>query len=429
MKNIFLKIFILLVFISSLTNCTEPYALQTNNFEDAIVIEATITNEFKKQEIKLSRTYRLEEITSKFEAGATVFITDGSGNQYDFEANNGKYISTSAFQAETNKNYQLHIATDDGKLYLSNIQNLTTVTPIQNIIPEVTTKEGVRGVQMVAKSFDPTNTAKYYRYEYQETSKITAPKWSPIDLKFSTSQFYCQDPSSGFNGFPYIETFLKSNENGKICYKTQMSSNIILTNTNNLSEDRVNFPVRFIASTDYTIAERYSIEITQFVETFNSYNFYSTLKKISGSGSILSQNQPGFIYGNIKSITNPNDNVIGFFNVSSVSKKRIFFNFEDIFLGEPKPKYFDECKEDIFCSIDFTTPPPGGALLIGPCRPDKVLCAGPGDYGPGQVIRSIITLKNYLFYTGGYPEFTFVKPICGDCSIVGANIKPSFWID
>ena len=42
-----------------LFGCTEPYVLQTSNFEEALVIEATLTNEFKKQQIKLSKTYRL----------------------------------------------------------------------------------------------------------------------------------------------------------------------------------------------------------------------------------------------------------------------------------------------------------------------------------------------------------------------------------
>ncbi|WP_339839282.1 DUF4249 family protein, partial [uncultured Flavobacterium sp.] len=58
------------------TSCTEPYAIQNNTFEDVLVIEATVTNELKKQEIKITRTFQLEEKDPTFETNATVYITD-----------------------------------------------------------------------------------------------------------------------------------------------------------------------------------------------------------------------------------------------------------------------------------------------------------------------------------------------------------------
>jgi hypothetical protein len=62
------------------------------------------------------------------------------------------------------------------------------------------------------------------------------------------------------------------------------------------------------------------------------------LKELSGSDGILSQNQPGFFFGNIKSVENPNEKVIGYFEVSSVSSQRIFFNYEDVFPGSTTTK-------------------------------------------------------------------------------------------
>jgi hypothetical protein len=424
------RIFVALLFTTILISCTEPYALQTNTFEDVIVVEATITNEFKKQEIKLSRTYRFEDNGPEYEAGATVLVKDDLGNQYNFWENNGKYLSTSEFQAAANRTYQLFITTNDGKSYASTIQNLTTDTPIQDLVPEVATKEGLRGVQIAVKSFDPTNTSKYYRYEYEETNRITAPKWSDYDLKFNYSIMFCGAPN--FPGFPSIDRVAKGNEIGKICYKTESSTDIILTSTNNLSEDRVNFPVRFISQSDYTIGERYSILVTQYVQSFQSFSFYNTLKKISGSGSVLSQNQPGFIYGNIKSTTNPNEKVIGFFDVSSVSKKRVFFNYNEIFPGEPTPTYYDQCEEFIYCQHRFVDLP--GVPTYCPCTSDSPLCVGSLGLaaGPGRELRDVIPDKQMIFYNNTADivnEFIMVKPICGDCTKVGANLKPIFWID
>ena len=418
MKNIYLKISILCTLLICIASCTEPYALQTNTFEDAIVVEATITNEFKKQEIKLSRTYRLEDNGPEFEAGATLYVKDDLGNQYNFEENNGKYRSISEFQAVANRNYQLYITTNDGKSYSSSNEKLTTDTPIQDLVPEVTTKDGVRGVQIVAKSFDPTNTSKYYRFEYEETYKIIAPKW--VSAQATLNIF---PTGSAIPGEIILEP--RTTE-VRTCFSTKKSDNIILTKTNDLYEDRVSFPVRFISSSNYIIMHRYSILVKQYVQNLASYTFYQTLKEISSSESILTQSQPGYFSGNIKSTTNPNEKVIGFFDVSSYSDKRVFFNFSDVFPNDVLPSYPYKCPDNIpvdqraeyFFHYCFFQPP-------SDCR--------------GELVFSNLSMRRSIYY-GGYGAYGVIPhngsinlqmyPIqCGDCTSFSNNIRPSFWID
>src|SRR5690242_7064654 len=129
-KSTINKLLFLLLLSLMIVSCTEPYAVRTNTFEDAIVVEATITNELKNQEIKISRTYILEENGPTFETGATVFVTDNIGNQYNFNENNQKYVSTTPFQVAPGVEYQLHITTSDGKSYVSKTQQLTTVNQV-----------------------------------------------------------------------------------------------------------------------------------------------------------------------------------------------------------------------------------------------------------------------------------------------------------
>jgi hypothetical protein len=417
MKKKYLYIFLITILYASIVSCTTPYSYQTNTFEDAIVIEATITNELKKQEIKLSRTYKFEEDGPIFETEADVYITDNLENQYSFEEVDQKYISTSEFQALPDRNYQLHITTKDGRSYSSTNEKLTTVNEIETLVPVVTKKEGVLGVEIIVTSFDPTNTSKYYRYEYEETNKIIAPRWVSTE---AVARYF--PPGSAQEG----EIILKQRETEtRTCFSTKKSDHIILTNTNNLSEDRVNFPVRFISSSNYIIANRYSILVKQYVQNFAAHTFYQTLKDISGSESILSQTQPGFFAGNIKSDDNPNEKVIGFFDVSSVANKRMFFNFSDLFPAEPPPKYPYDCPEitvnnerEYIFKYCFAPPPSG-------CK--------------GLTILSNFIGRNTVYY-GGYGLFGVVPtdgsvdiqmyPIqCGDCTSFSSNIKPTFWID
>ena len=179
MKTLFknTSIFILLLSLF-LNSCAENYPLQSDTYEEALVVEATITNELKNQEIKISKTAKLEDEGVTIETGATVIVKDDLGAVYSFKEQNGIYVSESPFAAAPQKKYTLEIKTADGKVYQSSSQILTTANQIESVVPTVVTdsKEG-RGVQIRVTNYDPSNTSKYYRYEYEETYKIVAPVW------------------------------------------------------------------------------------------------------------------------------------------------------------------------------------------------------------------------------------------------------------
>ena len=394
MKKLFLnKITYLLLLSFIIGGCTEQYVIQTNTFEEALVVEATITNELKKQQIKISRTYRFEENGPTFESDAEVFITDNSGNRYEFEEQSGVYVSKAEFKAVPNREYHLNITTNDGRSYVSSTETLPTETEIESVIPTVATVEGERGVQINVNSYDPSNTSKYYRYEYEETYKIVAPYW--ISKKAVVTG-------------PEEVSFITRTEEAETCYSTKNSNDIILTTTASFNEDRVNFPVRFISDQNYIITHRYSILVRQYVQSLAAYTYYKTLKKISGSESILSPKQPGFFYGNLKSVDNPNEKIIGFFEVSSVSSKRMFFNYVDLFPKEPPPPYYTEC-DDVPLHFCFNPRNPT-------CR--------------GEEIIEAINLNTLVLYYRDLSDIYHMYPApCGDCTSFSSNKIPPFWIN
>jgi len=426
MKKYILKLCYTITFLQLISSCTNPYTLQSENFEDIVVIEATVTNELSKQVIKISRTTPLESDTPNFEKGAVVFITDDLGNRYNFLENNNAYESEFAFQALPGRTYQLSIRTINGKSYKSTVEKLTPEVAIEDLEVTKTTKNGINGVQIRVKSFDPTLQSNYFRYSYEETSKITAPKWVDEELILVDYPRLCA-VFGEFAGYKSIEKTPKINDNTKICYRTQQSNSILITNTSTLSNNRVDFPVRFISSKDYTIGERYSILVKQFSLNAVSHHFYDLLVKNSSSNSILSQMQPGFIYGNISSSTDSNEKVLGLFEVCAVSTKRIFFNYDDIYPGTAKPPYFINCDGKDYDGLSFIISPE--PRTVG-TSDTSVLCDSDGTgFGPGVDLRNIIERKSLLFYREILPFYNMVEPMCGDCTTIGSNIKPSFWID
>ncbi len=391
--------------------CTEPFDTTTIDFEDAIVIEATITNEQKFQKVLVSRTTMLEGISGfSGESNANVRVEDTQGNSYIFqETEQGVYISEVEFSAQQSTDYQLRVTTALGNIYSSEIVQLTSETQIENLsVSRNLNNQGEDGVFIYVDSFDPTGTSKYYRYEYEETYKIIAPNWSITD-----GIIIQEDPLPNPPGFAVA--LVPKTEEKKTCYNTVNNNEIILTNTTQLMEDRVSmFPVRFINKNNFIISHRYSILVKQFIQSKKSYDFYRTLKELSDIENVFSQQQVGHLSGNIFSESNSNEKVLGYFDVTTISTQRIYFNYTDLFPGENLPPYAIECEE------------------ITPFKSVPLPPFGP-PFSP-----LIIALKDgWLYYTinptpiidGLEAPWILVPPQCGDCTQLGSNQVPSFWID
>ncbi|WP_294958995.1 DUF4249 domain-containing protein [uncultured Flavobacterium sp.] len=370
-----------------LSSCTEQYVYQDQDFEDALTVEATLTNELKFQEINISRTRPVNDTVKIIESGANVTVVDSDGNVFAFDEKDGKYVSADEFKAEPNKTYQLKITTSSGKSYISSAEALPTQNTI-DLETAIANKDGVRGVQVNVKSFDPANTSKYYRYEYDETYKIISRY--AIDERIKLVQQ---------NGH-YIYQKVPVETNIKVCYTTKHSTGIRQTNTVDLAEDRVNYAVRFIKDTDYMLTNRYSILVSQFTQNQSAYDYYYKSKKIIDSGELLSPNQPGYVVGNIKSTTDFREKVVGYFEVASVSKKRIFFSFKDFFPSEKPTEYFTTCDARF--------------------------------YGFDEIQSNNYDILKTHEYIGDGPGMTptgfyMVEKVCGDCTSFSSNVIPSFW--
>ncbi len=398
-KMLAIKLFSLLLLLGVSVSCVDEIDFETETFESALVIEATITDQTVNQEILLSRTFMFEEDGPNPEQGASVRIESDNGN-FDFqEVEPGQYISVSPFSAQANTNYRLMITTSDGRSYSSTDTQLTQQSQVDQVYAvRETDDDGVNGMSIYVDSFDPTGNSKYYRYSYLESYKVVAPSWVDKDL-IVTDQDKC------------LVEVIDRVEQQQVCFSTTKSIEYNLTTTTGLTEDRVErHLVRFIPSDDFILTHRYSILVEQFIQSREAFTYFETLNEFSGEGgSLFSQSQPGFFSGNIVSEANPLEKVIGFFDVSSVSSQRIFFNFEDFYAGEPQPPFFVSC--DVVAPNQFELG--GCGSLISEVLRNRVKYVAPNDTNPP--------------IDGG--PYLVVLRACGDCTALGENVAPDFWED
>lgn len=397
------SILICICILVSFTSCVEDTTIETDSFENLLVINASISNEMKQHEVLLTRSYRFQD-SPEMETGADVKII-GNGVEYNFnEVEDGRYISQEQFSAGLNVEYQLKITTKNGNKYSSTSQKLAAVTEIDKLYVErVMNDDGVDGLNFLVDSFDPSNASKFYRYEYEETFKIIAPMWVS-DEAFVVSD-HCPGCEVGL---------MPRDEDTRVCYRTEISNQQNLLENESLDTDKVEgHIVRFLPRTDYEISHRYSLLVKQFVISESAYTYYKTLGDFSAEGSVFSQIQTGFVEGNMSSESDPNEKVIGFFDVNSVAEKRVFINYSDFYEGAGLPDF------PILCNLQAP------ALEPEECG---------RNCGP---LTRLISNKAASFFEeyAGEPAFEnpgpyiMVPRACGDCTVLGTNEVPEFWIE
>ncbi|WP_343486169.1 DUF4249 domain-containing protein [Allomuricauda sp. d1] len=393
----FVKRALLFIAFLNLYGCVEEFQAESIAFESILVVEAMLTDEFKKHEIILSTTTPIENDSIAPERGASVSITDSNQRQYLFEEiEDGKYVSIEEFNAEDGVDYQLDITTADGRSYQSNEKRITATGQVDEVTARrVVNENGTDGVEILATGSGNGEGPFFFRYEFEETYQVIAPfATSRIDLVIVS-----ENP-------PVLETVPKMQEE-RVCYSSGVSNSIILSSTNNLIGDGVtNTPVHFIPNDNPILRFRYSILVKQFVQSREIQAFYETLSTISDLDNLFAQIQPGFVEGNISSTSDPNQKVLGFFEVASVSSKRIFFNYRDIFPDVDFPRYFEDC---VF--REFPIMPVGEEF-----EELKVLL------GLGYRLVAI----NEGFFNNAV-SYEIVSPACGNCNNLGTNVVPDFW--
>lgn len=377
------KRFFIVIPLMVILSCIEEIPLESDGFEEALVIEGTVTNEVKHHEIRLSKVFAIDSTGPKPLTGANVSL---SGNkEYVFEeAEPGVYISLDSFAAQPAIEYELNILVNN-KEYKSQSMQLPGNSKIGKLQANRIDYGGENGVAITLNNQNIDQTANYYRYEYVETFKFNSNYKKVKDLIIVN-----EEP---------IEVPKQKEE--YTCYQTNKSQEIILANTNSLSEDVVNnLLIKFISSDSPILSNRYSILVKQYVISREAYTYYEILEELSGLENVFTQSQPGFFAGNISNINKPEEKVIGYFDISSVSTKRVYFNYEDFYdANSIKPRFVS------FAQCEVTTP--STSTLIAQLEQGIVRWSGVTPTG----------------------AFMVVPTRCVDCTVFGSNKKPEFWED
>lgn len=269
MKNIHQYICYLISLSFLLTSCTDVVDIDVPDGGSRLVVEASINWEKgstgENQTIKLSTsTPYFENTTNTSVIGASVIVTNNNdGTNFVFtDQNNGEYTTTT-FVPVLNQSYTLSILYN-GETYTAT-ETLLPVPDITHIEQDVQNFFGEDEIELNVFFNDPANEDNYYLGKFVQ-SNISLPSFEILDDRFSDG-----------------------NETSLLYDNEDLEEGII------------------VDIYLYGISEMY-------------YGFMKLLVEQSESDGNPFQATPAQLKGNCKNSNNPNEEVLGYFRLSEVSK-------------------------------------------------------------------------------------------------------------
>lgn len=357
----------------SLFSCKKPYNPPLSAAPDSyLVIEGVINPGSDTTIIKLSKTVGVDsKITVNPELGAFVTIEDNQGNTWPLNGDGtGRYLSAGILNLPLTSKYRLDILTYEGEKYQSDFIDIKTTPPIDSIGYKIINGD----LQLYVNAHDASKNTRYYRWEFDETWRFNS--------KYASS--FLVDPVS------QQPVLRKPDQQVFNCFGNDISTNILLGSTINLSSDVVyQNQLTRIALTSEKLETKYSILVRQYALDADAYQFYTVLKKNTEEIGGLFGELPSSLSGNIHCISSPAKIAIGYITATNMQSKRIFISNSAL---PPTPTIYP-----YQCEIDSTA--------------DISILAGSTDL-------TLIALGSKYYYSSA---------VCVDCTTRGTTKTPLFW--
>jgi hypothetical protein len=402
------KLLVIILFVVTFCTCIDPYKPSLSGVDKYLVVEGLVTNELAPYEIKLSRTIAAENSTAEKVTDAVVTITDGTGKKTTLiNYGDGSYkTNINDFTGAVGKTYTLYIVTSDGKEYQSEPCTMLPVPEIESIYyskdQEFSNNQSElhKGIRIFLNSKPNDEPNMYYRWAFDETWKFRLP--NPQKFNFINDSVIVPIAS--------VKEF---------CWKNSGSSEILTSSMDQFQSGIIKkLPITFI-SPDLSdrLSIEYSILVKQFSISKKEYDFWENLKKVNESGGDIFGSQPFPVISNISNVNNSAERILGYFQVSAVSQKRIFITFSEL-LGLDLSLYDYKCVRIETSPADLNT-----------MRYSQLLTFQ--DVYNMYIAKQIYSFVEPIYdpVTDTLQKLVFTTRACSDCEMTGTLKKPDFWID
>jgi len=339
-------VIIISILIPLATACYKPYEVKVATGEKVLVVDGLVTDQADTGVVVLSfaRPFNSNESNIPV-SGASVYVTDTLGNSFIFrEAGEGDYRSAPLeFKGIPGRSYTLHIITPDGDEYESDPQKLLPGTSPDSIYAEFSTQEepdeltGQRVTTLGAAVLADLGSSAGDRAGFRFASKLVRQYSYSLypRLNFNTNlafDFYCWQtiiPNPDINLTNEIYSVNPSPvKKHPVCFlDDDVYFNALMYGLDMNMADTTAIKISFGKQRFYI--ERRILYLNLYTLNNETYAYYKEMDDQMQSRDRLFDPVAARIKGNIRCISDPGKNALGFFEASSVSNSAYVVVFGD----------------------------------------------------------------------------------------------------
>ncbi|MEO9965575.1 MAG: DUF4249 domain-containing protein [Reichenbachiella sp.] len=355
--SIFLSI--QLVFFS----CVENFSFESDDEEQALVVEGFITDISYNDAIFLPMDARNFEIRLKMSSPvinvqdqpvlyAEVKLYDDLGNCWDYtdlstNLRPGVYaLMNDDFSVQQDRMYQLQIVLGDGRQYESGFESVPAAIPAGEIITQQTVRPQLLEDETTIANVDGLSL----RYKLDPSAR--APEESHYVWDFTTTYGYLA-LSNQDNSSPVRK-----------CWMTTVYDHSQITLVDNVQEE-LDYELLFFDVGHQWLPEGISLLISQYSVSKDFYQFYDDIQAQEQQSELFAP--PPFNTSSNLYPVGHNSPVIGFFQVANQNVYRWIFSPEMLDFAIPYPEWMragcDALPPPECFDCTLATPPPRGYLV------------------------------------------------------------------
>lgn len=375
------KVVLYILSISAIVGCREEFDPKVSDYEELLVVDGFVTNEQGPYTVKLSLTSSLEEPDLNPLSGCRVMLEEKDG-QYEVlkEKEPGTYKSSAGgFQASAGESYKLTIETPGGQLYHSDFIEMKQPVAIDTSTVKLRFRES-------PEYPEPLGAYHFFVSTREAEQNNTFFLWRISETYEYTSEFRILYIYRGMG----VEAFYNRDSLYR-CWKTQNVKEFFVGTTQGLTTPRIRKePIHVVTTEGKRLQVRYSWQIKQYNISREAYEFWKEVRNQTAGDDFLFSTQPYQLRGNVYNVNNPEEAVMGFFTVGSVTRKRFFVDRPDARF------YYQKCVPN----------PDLRALMFMP----------PEQYP--------------VYLTNTNEGRAFASDYCFDCTLWGGQLEPpEFWVE